>query len=409
VSKLQSVLLLIEAGINALRGNALRTALSTVGVVIGVASLVGVLALGDGMERYVRDTIGKERVQLVRVSPRFTHKVNGRDMPVTDVVQFTSREVREVRRLPHVADAALRVEGVANIRAGSAVEQGVSTVAIPENGVEFDFLKVAQGRFFVYGEASRNAPVVVVSRGLAKKLSGARSYADMLERDVWVGGAPRRVIGILDDDKKIAYIPLRAAGEVIGGGMRDFPAHLIVRARTIEAVPAARVELEDWAAIRFGSPSERLEFATYADRVEQAAEGIAMFKLVMGAIIGISLLVGGIGVMNVLLASVAERTREIGIRRALGARRGNILAQFLFESMAITGLGSVIGIIVGVLGALAMGPLFRAQTGQAIQASPSLGTLLLAVACPTVVGLVFGIYPAHLASRLSPIEALRYE
>jgi putative ABC transport system permease protein len=407
--KLQSIILLWEAGVDGMRGNAMRTALSTVGVVIGVASLVGVLSLGDGMERYVRNTIGKERVQLVRVSARTSRWVEGRRMAVPNVVQLTARHVEEVRRLPHVAEASLRVGGIATYRAGAEKEEGVETMATPETGADFDQLQLAHGRFFVYGEAARDAPVVVISRGLAKKLSGQRPYLAMLEDRVWVANAQRRVVGIIDQDHPLAYIPLRSAGDVIGRGARDFPPQMVVRASSIEVVEQVRSELEDWAAIRFGAPDERLEFSTYADRVEQATEGIAVFKAVMGAIIGISLLVGGIGVMNVLLASVAERTREIGIRRALGAHRRSILVQFLFESMAITGLGSLFGIILGTLGAFAIAPVIKSMTGQSIPVAPSISTLLLAVACPTLVGLVFGIYPAHRASRLSPIEALRHE
>ena len=407
--KPQAILLLIEAGIDGLRGNALRTALSTVGVVIGVASLVGVLSLGDGMERYVRDTIGRERVQIVRVAPRYTREVNGREMALPDVVLLGSRELGEVRRIPGVAAASLAASGAATFRADGEVVADVATLATLENGAEFNFLELEHGRFFVYGEAYRNAPVVVISKGLAEKLAGDGPYLAMLERRVWAGGAPRRVIGIVEDEGETAYVPLRAAGEMFGLGMREVRPQLMVRARSIETVQRVRTALEDWAAARYGKPDERLEFDTYADRVKQAEEGIAVFKLIMGAIIGISLLVGGIGVMNVLLASVAERTREIGVRRALGAQRAAILAQFLFESMAITGLGSIFGIVLGTAGAMAMSPVLRSMTGQAITIAPTIGTLLLAIACPALVGLVFGIYPAHRAARLSPIEALRHE
>ena len=406
--KLQSILLLIEAGIDGLRGNALRTALSTVGVVIGVASLVGVLSLGDGMERYVRDTIGRERVQVVSVAPRFTREVNGRDMPLPDVVVLGTRDLAEARRLPGVAAVSLNASGPATFRAGGREVERVITFGTLENGAEFDFLELDHGRFFVYGEAYRDAPVVVISKGLAEKLAGDDRYASMLDREVWTGGAPRRVIGIFQDEAEVAYVPLRAAAEVIGRGS-EVPPQMRVRARSIEAVEGVRTALEDWAAARFGRPDERLEFSTYAERLEQVEQGIGVFKMIMGAIIGISLLVGGIGVMNVLLASVAERTREIGVRRALGAQRSAILAQFLFESMAITGLGSLFGIVLGTAGAMAMSPLVKSMTGQAIPISPTPGTLLVAIACPALVGLVFGIYPAHRAARLSPIEALRHE
>lgn len=406
--KLQALVLSIQAGIDGMRANRLRTALSTLGVVIGVASLVAVLSLGDGMERYVRDSIGKERVQVVRVSPRFSREVDGRRVAVPNVVRMTAADLAQVRRIPGVADVDLWLAGATTFRFDGREVNQVKTVGTLENGVEFESLEMQEGRFFVYAESVRDAAVVVVSSKLAEKLAGSRPPASLLEGRVWVGGAPRRVVGIYKDEESSAYIPLRGASKVIGGA-RSIPPQLLVRAASIESVEAVRARLEDWAATRFGPPDEVLEFSTYASRIEQATQGIAVFKLVMSAIIGISLLVGGIGVMNVLLASVAERTREIGVRRALGAPRRAILAQFLFESMAMTGMGSMVGIVVGSAGAMAMSPFVHNMTGQAIRVSPNIGTLLVAVLCPAVVGLVFGIYPAHLAARLSPIEALRHE
>ncbi|MDQ3517221.1 MAG: FtsX-like permease family protein [Gemmatimonadota bacterium] len=134
-----------------------------------------------------------------------------------------------------------------------------------------------------------------------------------------------------------------------------------------------------------------------------------LFKLLMGAITGVSLVVGGIGIMNVLLAPVTERTREIGVRKATGARNKDVLAQFLAESVAIAGIGGILGTALGVAVAVAVAAFMRSQSGVPIHAGFSVGTLAVAVAAPLVVGLVFGTYPALRASRLSPIEAIRHE
>jgi putative ABC transport system permease protein len=134
-----------------------------------------------------------------------------------------------------------------------------------------------------------------------------------------------------------------------------------------------------------------------------------LFKLLMGAITGISLLVGGIGIMNVLLASVAERTREIGIRKAAGARRRDVLLQFLAESVAITGLGSVVGVLLGLGGAFGVTAIMRARADAPVYAAFSWGTVAVAVLAAVTVGVVFGIYPALRAARLSPIDAIRHE
>ncbi|MBC7897763.1 MAG: FtsX-like permease family protein, partial [Cytophagaceae bacterium] len=154
----------------------------------------------------------------------------------------------------------------------------------------------------------------------------------------------------------------------------------------------------------------RFDLATYEARAQQAAQGILIFKLLMGAITGISLLVGGIGIMNVLLASVSERTREIGIRRATGATRRDILLQFLAESVAISGFGSVLGIALGLGGAFGITAVIRRYaTAGFIQASFSWGSVAAAAGASLLIGLLFGTYPARRASQLSPIDAIRHE
>ncbi|HWA41211.1 MAG TPA: FtsX-like permease family protein, partial [Gemmatimonadales bacterium] len=141
----------------------------------------------------------------------------------------------------------------------------------------------------------------------------------------------------------------------------------------------------------------------------QVEQGLLIFKLLMGAMTGISLLVGGIGIMNVLLASVAERTREIGVRKAIGARDRDVLGQFLAESVAITGAGAAVGTVIGVGGAYGVTAIMRAQTDAQVYAGFSVSTLLVAAAAAVVTGVAFGVYPALRAARLTPIDAIRHE
>jgi putative ABC transport system permease protein len=161
---------------------------------------------------------------------------------------------------------------------------------------------------------------------------------------------------------------------------------------------------------RTGGARGSVDIATYRLRAEQTAKAILIFKLLMGAITGISLLVGGIGIMNVLLASVTERTREIGIRKAAGARQRDILMQFLAESVAITGLGGAIGVVLGLLMSFGVTTAIRAlASAPFVRSSVSWSTVVAAAMASVAIGLAFGTYPARRAARLSPIDAIRHE
>jgi putative ABC transport system permease protein len=236
----------------------------------------------------------------------------------------------------------------------------------------------------------------------------------MLGRTVRVNGSPREVIGILAPYKGEftlnLYVPFSAATTVLPPATAPRTPTLLIKAPRIEQVDLTKSRVEDWVAQRFGRWEGRIQVQTSTQRLAQATQGIFIFKLFMGAITGISLLVGGIGIMNVLLASVTERTREIGVRKAMGARRRDIMLQFLAESVAISGAGSLLGVAVGLSGAFAIVAAIRAQA-QAVylDATFSWSTVVSAALSAIVVGLTFGTYPARRAARLSPIDAIRHE
>jgi putative ABC transport system permease protein len=209
-----------------------------------------------------------------------------------------------------------------------------------------------------------------------------------------------------------AIVPFPIAQGVMAPPASPRAPQLLARVARVEAVDSVKAEVERWAAARLGS-SWKDEASVGAGapqlRLDQARQGILIFKMVMGTFAGISLIVGGIGIMNVLLAAVTERTREIGIRKAIGARQRDILLQFLSESVAISGIGSILGVALGLAGAFGATAVIRSASEAQLHAAFTWGTVAVAALVSVLVGLAFGTYPALRAARLSPIEAIRHE
>lgn len=401
----------LKVGFEALRANPLRTILSTLGVVMGVGAMVSVLALGDGVERYAREEIERTTDLLtVAISPRTSDQVDGMFVARDDVHRFGLDDVTSLRAaLPAAASVRIAARGGALVRRDSlAAPRGFEIRAVAAEGDADGIPTLAAGRWL----ADADTAVVVLSHGAAGIIAGDTAQPSRaLGASVALRGHSHAVIGVAaareGERAPVAYVPIGDAARALGPRVG---ASLIIGAARIEDVDSLRLGAERWAAQRLGAGwSERVQVINRRDRAEQAATGMRIFKLLMAAITGVSLLVGGVGIMNVLLASVAERTREIGIRKATGAKDRDILTQFLAESVAITGAGALIGVLLGLAVAFATAAVMRMQTQAPIEAAVTLPTVGFAVAISVVIGLVFGLYPARRAARLSPIDAIRHE
>lgn len=409
----------VRVGLETLRANPLRSLLSTLGVIMGVASLVGVLALGDGLESFGRGMIEEEGMQLLVVQARTTRELDGVTVNRESYPTLTSADAASLESaLPIGSQVGMLLNGPSTVQGSAGGEpRGVQLTALLPADAFLPPQPLAAGRFFTAEEARAGEPLVVLAHDLAAALAAPAPADSMLGSRVSVGGREMRVVGVLaaldhpaPGGFLAAFVPVDSASAIMLPSTRPRVPQLVVHAPTIEDVDSVKMAMERWAVGRWPDWREEVTIAApRAERIAQLQDGVLIFKLAMGAFTSISLLVGGIGIMNVLLASVSERTREIGVRRTVGARRSDILVQFLAESVVVSAIGSVVGAAVGLAGAFGVTALMRSQTRMEVYAAFSWQTLAVAALAALAVGLAFGTYPARRAARLSPIDAIRHE
>ncbi|HEY0929916.1 MAG TPA: ABC transporter permease [Gemmatimonas sp.] len=416
-SSVTNVLAAAVVGIGSLRENPLRTILSTLGVIIGVGALVSVLSLSDAMQRFVRGELSRTTdLQNLTIRAQTQVMQNGVNVPVRHYPVFTLRDLDDIQRdITPLRGAAMTLGGSARVTYARTGNQRQVNITAATAGVEqITPPNLLGGRLFTASEASHNAPVIVLSHLLASELAAERGILSLLGSFVRVHGIPMEVIGIHAAYKGergySATVPYAAASALLGGSTSLRTPTILLKAESVEDVQRVKRDVEDWLATRYRDWETSVMISTREGTLEQAMQGLVVMKLFLGALAGISLLVGGIGIMNIMLANVTERTREIGIRKAIGARARDIQWQFLTEAVAVSCFGSTAGVILGAL--ISAGTLvgIRRWVGaeqMAFTMSPS--TVLVAAAAAVAIGVIFGTYPARRAGRLSPIDAIRHE
>ena len=407
----------IRIALQTLRLNPLRTTLSTLGIIMGAASLAAVLSLADGGERLAREAIARQGLSSVTLRPQTERIVDGLRVPQLDWPLFSEADAARLADAvgPDVA-VLLTVEGTGTIAQPGQRDRAarvVGRVAINEKPLPASGSEITAGRDLTEREMSEAAAVAVISSRLAEELSGAGIAGGRVGETLTIGSATLETVGIArsPDGETVfhVYTPLGAAERAMAPSPQRRPRAFRLAASDTDTVPVVREQVEQVVASQ-PAWQGKVAVASYGrERLEQASRGILIFKMLMGAFTAISLVVGGIGIMNVLLASILERTREIGIRKAVGARRRDVLRQFLVEAMTISVAGTAAGVALGLAAAFIATAIIRARTEAPLFAAVTWQTLAVTAIAAVSVGLAAGLYPAIRASRLTAIDAIQRE
>ncbi|MGH3754125.1 MAG: ABC transporter permease [Pseudonocardiaceae bacterium] len=402
----------VRIALRGLRANRLRSVLTMLGIIIGIAAVILLVALGNGLKTSVNAQL-EPLANLITIVPSIGN-VPGGSAP-RDLIDADVAALRDPALADHIAAVIPATTGKA-LAETDAFRFRTNIIGSTEQWLEVNNQDMAAGSFFDEAQVRSTAKVVVLGPTVATYLFGDDPAA-ALNRPVRISRQTFRVIGVMqstgEPGDSVAVMPMETARRYIFGG-GDIINQIIVQAAQATAVPAAQDEvtriLSDRHRIK-DSANRDFEVQSLRSRLDSFNQVLSILTLFTAAVAAISLLVGAIGVLNIMLVSVTERTREIGIRKAVGATRRAVLEQFLIESTVLAGLGGVIGVLIGVglseLGAIiapTLGPTFASFTP-----AVTISSIVVAFGISLAIGLIAGGYPANRAARLRPIEALRYQ
>jgi len=413
----------IMEALESLNGNKMRSGLTVLGIVIGVAAVIAMLAVGNGAQASITGSISSIGTNLLFIfggapsqdgppgsGPR-TSGNNERPLTLGD-----ANALLDSFAAPSVEMVAPAIQGNGLLTFSSETTSTSISGVTPEYS-QVRNLEIAEGEFINQEHILGRMSVVVLGPETAIELFG---HADgIVGETIRIEGQPFRIIGVLvargggafGSEDNSAYIPFTTAqARLIKRSARDEVDVIFVQATTAEAVPSAVEEVSNIIRQRHRTPVGADDFTVFTqqDFLSIFSQITGVLTIFLGGIAGISLLVGGIGIMNIMLVSVTERTKEIGLRKALGARKRDILLQFLTESSLLSLIGGIIGTIFGWVIARIVEQVATA-TGNTFVPIVGVDAIILSTSFSAMIGLFFGIYPASRAANLEPVEALRYE
>ncbi|MBQ3124502.1 MAG: ABC transporter permease [Clostridia bacterium] len=384
--------------ISSIVNNKVRSLLTMLGIIIGIAAVIILVSVMNGLTAEVEKVFSE--FGTTSLTTTIQHRPNIEVTP-EELYEFTDKNPG----LFNGVSPNITVSGDFKTPAS-----GDDTVTVRANGVSEDYyniqkLQLSFGRFISYMDCENKSNVAVIGSFQALEYFGSSSAA--IGKTVRLNGIPYTVIGVLEEEDdstesssdNAMYIPYTTAMKVTGTGVVS---SYVVNAASDEVVSSAKDSLESWLLETVGD-DDYYSVTSLQVIVDAMVDMMGKMEMVLIAIAGISLLVGGIGIMNIQLVSVSERTREIGIRKSLGAKHRHIMTQFVMESGVVSCIGGIIGIVLGSVSAITFGNLLK------MAVSPSVDAVIIAFGVSVAIGVVFGFLPARKAARLNPIDALRNE
>ena len=410
----------IKLAFKNLRGNVGRTTLTLVGIVIGITSVIVIMASGQGLKGYVLGQIqsfGTDVIQVEKKVPSTGAMSAANAIGQAQGIQITTlkeRDVEAISKIPNVADyySAAFTQELASYQGGNkrVLLFGTSAhVPIVDGGV-----KVVEGNFFTDDDDKSLTQVVVLGSDIRESFFGS---GEALGQEIRINNQNYKVIGVLEkrgintgmNIDEILYLPVSTLQKKILG--IDYLHSITVKVKDERLVDVTAADITDTLRRQHGiTDPDKEDFLVNSIKEVQETVGkvFGTINILLLALTSISLVVGGVGIMNVMYVAVVERTFEIGLRKAVGAKSSDILKQFLFEAIFITFAGGAVGVILGFLFSFLILYIFSAL-GFSLKFTITVQSLLLATVFSVAVGVIFGYYPARKASQLSPIEALRRE
>lgn len=382
--------------VSSIINNKVRSLLTTLGIIIGISAVIILVSVMNGLTSEVSNVFSEFGTTSLNTTIRPRPNI---EVKPDELYDFAN----DNKDLFSGVSPTITVSG-----SFKTSESGDDTISVSAKGVSEDYydiqqLKLAFGRFISYIDCENKSNVAVIGSFQAMEYFGSCQAA--LDKTVRLNGIPYTVIGVLEEEEDSTesssdnsmYIPYTAAMAATSNGIIS---SYVVNAKSDEVVDEAKTKLEDYLLEVIGD-DDYFSVTSFQAIIDSMLEMMGKMEMVLVAIAGISLLVGGIGIMNIMLVSVSERTREIGIRKSLGAKHKHIMTQFVMESGVVSCIGGVIGIIIGATFAILAGKALK------MAVSPSVGAVIIAFGVSVAIGVIFGFLPARKAARLNPIDALR--